>query len=260
MNSSIPEKPSHVCRTHFTVSEISFERICEIIESVLKQINNISCEIKDSIIKGFYIDSYSGEFCKFEFSIYKLNKEDLTNLIIEGNRLSGDSIIFYNIYNSVLKEFKPEYNLFENTLNLCDENNLLIQNEDKLNTVINETLLDFIQSSNISHYSCIDICVILSKYVQNNNISENISEDILEKCIDKLVQFIHLTTDYCNMFIIITLSKMSEKENLLKIFVKKESLLRLHIDKYLHLDSNYVNIQVKSCASKLINNITSSHT
>jgi len=97
----LPKKPFYVVPSHFIVAE-KLHKIMKIINNSLLNIREVSFEFNTVKYVWECVFIHSSTYSKFEFRLYE---EGEKKIIVEGNRLKGDSAAFYTVYNNVKAAF-----------------------------------------------------------------------------------------------------------------------------------------------------------
>ena len=97
----LPKKPFYVVPSHFIVAG-KLHKIIKVINDSLLNIREVSFEFNTGVYIRKCVFIHSSTYSKFEFRLYE---EEEKKIIVEGNRLTGDSVSFYAVYNNVKAAF-----------------------------------------------------------------------------------------------------------------------------------------------------------
>ena len=103
----IPKKPLYVITTHFVVNS-NIEKTVRLINDRLGlgYIKEVSFEFNNAIFIWEGVFVHITAYVKFEIRLYSGDEKD--EIIVECNRLTGDAIPFFNIYNDIQAAFTEE--------------------------------------------------------------------------------------------------------------------------------------------------------
>eukprot|EP00341_Mesodinium_pulex_P009706 CAMPEP_0116994760 /NCGR_PEP_ID=MMETSP0467-20121206/68335_1 /TAXON_ID=283647 /ORGANISM="Mesodinium pulex, Strain SPMC105" /LENGTH=403 /DNA_ID=CAMNT_0004692915 /DNA_START=57 /DNA_END=1268 /DNA_ORIENTATION=- len=99
---TVPEKPFYIGPSHFECS-MSISEIKKHVEEQLNQMFEVSYKFYESESRWEGVYMRGSSRCKFEVNVYS----DGASFVVEGNRLSGDSLPFRNIYRSIKMSMTP---------------------------------------------------------------------------------------------------------------------------------------------------------
>ena len=211
------------------------------------EFNEIRCEFM-----VFRLGIYE-ENCKLSFNIYT-DTIDTNNsekrLLIEGNRLCGESDVFCEIFNKVRSEFIINEKKYEPLATLREPTNIGYTKE--ANDALISLIRCFLDNEDLNINCGFFVFPSIARSSEKIYFPEN--EELDSKFLNKVVDYANCSYRDCDKLVILLLEKFSRKEDYSKILVKNQILL----EKLLELcssDGDYTTIKVKIVAAKMFHTI-----
>lgn len=195
------------------------------------------------------------EICKFSLNIYTdtTDATDTNNsekrLLIEGNRLCGESDVFCEIFNKVRSEFNINKK-YEPLFTLSEPINTGYSEE--ANDASISLIRSLLDNENLNINYAYIVFRSIAHSLEKIRFPEN--EELDSKFLNKVVDYANCSYRDCDKLVILLLEKFSRKEDYSKILVKNQILL----EKLLELcssDGDYTTIKLKIVAAKMFHTI-----
>lgn len=272
----LPYPPCSLAPSYFIVSEKVKTAIHYITECLNSMIRLVSFEFHGKQCIWDCVFVHRSAFAKFEIRLYDAGEKN--KIIVEGNRLNGDSYSFYIVYNAIKSAFK---------MNLCVDKELFYGMYAKDNIKSNTTGSVISDISNVlEEAEALERIEPFLKMAQNKNIhSQEISTNVfcdlthqpnmehvlyLSNAIEIMSQLLNVICSRCdissvqqhfmhecncttiNRLVILAISELSNKSKFHTQIMKAPHLLR-NLFKFA-IDGQFYNIHMRRAAALIIAN------
>jgi hypothetical protein len=243
----VPSEPFYVApSTHF-LTKLDVGDMKARVEEELKNQPGLSFEFFPSKCRweGVYLDGAAR--CKFEINVYKRSGGEL---VVEGNRLSGDSYAFINIYKSLLNlfvpcELKEVARLLPIPDSICDVDSEAI--DESIDSVLS------MANSGIGEAQ-VGASQIFCDIFQRTHATHLISK--LTECIASLVHLVDVEFQSCNQHAVCALAQLSSTHSGQEVLMRDERFLHTLLP--LCSDGSYSTMEMRRECARLLANISCS--
>lgn len=244
----VPEQPFHVAVTHFTTS-LDIDSVICCIEQELKSILEVSYEFSYDKCKWDCVYLCGSTRCKFELSVFK---NGLGSYLIEGNRLSGDSFPFSNIYRRVRSKLSGEP---PSPSSVTDFQ--FIPLPDSVLELSSSEIFDAVtpiltMAGSGKYESQVNAAQMFCDLSMQQNMVEVLCE---ARCVKALVSLCDVEFDYCNQHAICALANLSSSRSCQDVLLEHDYFLQNLIQ--MCCCGNYNTAEMRRECARLLANLCS---